>query len=95
MLKLLNEFQVTDVRRDMRSIQSKVDMVHHHVKDELEDLRECVDRIDDEQSRHRKKRLLEQVRTRQEGSFLEYMPYNTYFRICWPESLFLNSCRVP
>lgn len=40
-------------------MQNKVDMVHD-VKDELDDLRECVDRID-EQSRTRKKRLLEQV----------------------------------
>jgi protein-tyrosine phosphatase len=47
------------VKRDMLSMRSDIDMVHH-VKDDLEDLRECVDRID-EQTRNRKTRLLEQV----------------------------------
>jgi len=53
-------FKVTDVKRDMMSMRSDIDMVHH-VKEEMDDLRECVERID-EQSRNRKTRLLEQVR---------------------------------
>lgn len=50
---------MTEVKRDMISMRHELDVVHH-VKEEIEDLRECVDRID-EQTRRRKTRLLEQV----------------------------------
>ncbi|CAG7834467.1 unnamed protein product, partial [Allacma fusca] len=50
--------EVTEVKRDMITMRNELDLVQQ-VKEEIDDLRECVDRID-EQSRRRKSRLLEQ-----------------------------------
>ena len=49
------------MKRDMSTIRHEVETVHQ-VKEEMDDLRGCVDKIE-EQNRRRKLRLLEQVRT--------------------------------
>lgn len=47
------------MKRDMSTIRHEVESVHH-VKEDLEELRDCVDKLE-EQHRRRKLRLLEQV----------------------------------
>lgn len=51
--------QVTGMKGDMQSMRHEMTLVHH-VKDEMEDLRDVVDRMED-QCRQRKNHLLQQV----------------------------------
>lgn len=56
---MVKNCQVTGIKEDMISMRNEMDIVHH-VKDEMEELRDVVDRMED-MTRRRKSRLLEQV----------------------------------
>ncbi len=47
------------MKRDMSTMRHEVESVHH-VKEDIDDLRDCIDKLQ-EQNRRRKMRLLEQV----------------------------------
>lgn len=51
--------QVCDMKKDMSAMRHEVESVHN-VKGDIDDLRECIDKLQ-EQNRRRKLRLLEQV----------------------------------
>ena len=60
MCRSLWALKVCEIKRDMSTIRHEVEAVHQ-VKEEMEEIRECVDKLE-EQNRRRKLRLLEQVR---------------------------------
>lgn len=55
----VTQIQVSDIKRDMSTMRHEVESIHN-VKEEMDDLRECIDKLQ-EQNRRRKLRLLEQV----------------------------------